>query len=203
MADRGITYSRIVAFLKVLLPLGALGLLSTLFLLSRNFGGEVSSTIPFAKQDLEQRAREQQITAPFFSGRTSDGHLVSFTAETARPDLTDPKKSSATKMDARIDLTDGSHMTLSADEAHVDNHTHLATLSGGVTIISSTGYTIMMDELTTSMREIAAQSKGKVYGQGPAGTFEAGLMTIEPSKDTDEATIFFTNGVKLIYSPAK
>ena len=203
MADHGNTYSRLVAFLKVLLPLGALALLSTLFLLSRNIGGEVTASIPFAKLDLEKRAREQQITAPFFSGRTSDGHLISFNAESAQPDLDDPKKSSALKMDARIDLTDGSRLTLSGDVALVDNRTHLATLSGGVMITSSNGYTIRMDKLTTSMRELAAQSSGKVTGYGPGGTFEAGLMTIESSKETDEATILFTNGVKLIYSPAK
>ncbi|WP_299348956.1 LPS export ABC transporter periplasmic protein LptC [uncultured Shimia sp.] len=201
MADKGITYSRIVAFLKVLLPLVALALLSTLFLLSR--GSSTSDYIPFAQLDLEQRAREQQVTSPFFSGKTSSGHLVRFAAETARPDQQDPEKSSAVDMDARIDLTGGSYITLTSNSAHIDNRTHMAKLLGDVTIVSSNGYTIETAELDAAMRELFAQTPGRVTGSGPAGDFEAGKMIIEAQQDSDEATLFFTNGVKLIYTPTK
>lgn len=203
MVDQGVTYSRVVAFLKVILPLCALALLSTLFLLSRNIGGDVSGEIPFAKVDLEQRAREQQLTAPFFSGKTSDGHLVRFIAERALPDADDPQNSMAQKMDARIDLIDGSRLTLSADKASVDGNTHVATLTGGVLITSSNGYTMRTQELSASMRELDAQSVGKVTGEGPAGDFEAGKMKISQEPDARSATLLFTNGVKLIYTPQK
>lgn len=201
MAEAGVTYSRFVSFLKVILPLSALALLSTLFLISRDIGGSSSNAIPFAKVDLEQRAREQQITAPFFSGRTSAGHLVSFTADTARPDPDDPRRSHASKMEAQINLTDGSSLTFLADQALVDNIDHTATLSGNVVIQSSNGYTLQTNELSANMRELSAQSPGQVTGEGPAGRFEAGQMTISPSEKPDEATLFFTKGVKLIYTP--
>ena len=55
-------YSRMVTFLKVLLPLAALALLSTLFLISR--GINTKATIPFAAHEIEERMRGQQITAP-------------------------------------------------------------------------------------------------------------------------------------------
>ena len=44
-------YSRMVAIFKVLLPLAALAILSTLFLLSRTI--DPTTTIPFADQDFE------------------------------------------------------------------------------------------------------------------------------------------------------
>lgn len=201
MADSGFTYSRLVAFLIVILPLCALGLLSTLFLISRDFGGDLSNSIPFAERELEKRARDQQITAPFFSGKTTGGHLVSFTAKTARPDPNDPAKSSAKEMAARIDLTDGSQLRFSSDLAQVNNHDHTVTLSGKVLIQSSNGYSVQTEELTSAMRELKAESPGLVAGNGPIGRFEAGKMEILPSGSSDEATLLFTNGVKLIYTP--
>ena len=203
MADQGVTYSRIVAFLKVILPLCALALLSTLFLLSRNVGGDSSAAIPFAQVDLEQRAREQQITAPFFSGKTSQGHLVRFTAIRALPDSENQNKSRAEKMDARIDLTDGSRLTFSADNALVNNDAHIATLVGGVLITSSNGFTIRTNELSAAMKELYARSPGRVTGTGPAGDFEAGEMLISQPEGSEDATLLFTKGVKLIYTPVK
>ena len=76
-------YSRTVAYLKVLLPLTALALLSTLFLISR--GIDTEAVIPFAQKDIEERMRGQQLTAPFFSGTTSGGDEIMVTASTARP----------------------------------------------------------------------------------------------------------------------
>lgn len=201
MADHGVTYSRIVAFLKVVLPLSALALLSTLFLISSKISGSSSNAIPFAKVDLEQRAREQQITAPFFSGKTSAGHLVSFTAETAKPDLEDPHKSQADKMDATIDLTDGSQLEFASKKAMINNRTFIATLKGDVVIQSSSGYTLRTEELHTNMRELGAESPSAISGDGPAGVFEAGKMVILPTENPNEVTLYFTNRVKLIYTP--
>ena len=201
MANHGITYSRLVAFLKVVLPLSALALLSTLFLISSKIGRSSSNAIPFAKVDLEQRAREQQITAPFFSGKTSAGHLVSFTAETARPDPEDPLRSQADKMDATIDLTDGSQLEFTSEQALIDNRTFIATLMGDVVIQSSSGYTLRTEELNASMRELGAESPGTIVGNGPAGQFEAGKMEISPTENPNKVTLHFTKGVKLIYTP--
>lgn len=194
------TYSRLVAILKVALPLLALGLLSTLFLVSHRITDSTAS-IPFAELDLAQRAREQQITAPFFSGRTTAGHLVAFAAESARPDPDDPARSSATKMDARIDFSDGSQITIASETATIDNSTHTATLEGGVLIISSAGYDIRTRVMIAHMREGRLITPEKVSGTGPGGTFEAGRMEVH-SNDTDgETTLFFSDGVKLIYAP--
>lgn len=201
MAESGLTYSRFVAFLKVILPLSALALLSTLFLISRNIGGTSTDAIPFAQIDLEERARRQQVTAPFFSGKTSSGHLVSFTAEQALPDAEDPRKSHAEQMDARVDLMDGSHLTITSDHAEVDNRHHTTVLQGNVVITSSNGFTMRTSELSASMRDLEAESTGEVTGDGPAGDFTAGKMQIFPSEKPDEATLFFSQGVKLIYTP--
>ena len=54
------TYSTVVSWAKIILPLVALGLLSTLFLFSRT--PDPNRAIPFAAVDVEELAREQPAT---------------------------------------------------------------------------------------------------------------------------------------------
>ena len=194
------TYSRFITVLKVALPLLALGLLSTMFLVSNRITDSTAS-IPYAKVDLAQRAQEQQITAPFFSGRTSAGHLVAFSAESARPDPDDPNRSSARKMDARIDFVDGSRITISAENAAIDNKSHVATFENGVLIVSSTGYEIRTRQLVAHMREGRLLAPESVTGIAPGGRVEAGKLEVTEDAQTGETTLFFSDGVKLIYEP--
>ena len=72
-------YSKMVGWLKVLLPLIALGILSTLFLLSRVVDPE--AVVPFADKEIQDRLRDQQVTGPVYSGVTADGDQLSFSAE--------------------------------------------------------------------------------------------------------------------------
>ena len=74
-------YSRVVSYLKVALPLAALALLSTLFLISRTINTDPS--IPFADFELENRLRGQQVTAPFFTGTTATGQEITIAATKA------------------------------------------------------------------------------------------------------------------------
>ena len=80
------SHSRAVAYLKVLLPLAALVLLSTLFMISR--GVNTDAVIPFAQKEIEDRMKGQQVTAPFFSGTTMRGDEIMVTAALARPGRT-------------------------------------------------------------------------------------------------------------------
>ena len=63
--------TRIVRWLRVLLPLVALTMLSTMFLFSR--GSDVESRIPYAEVDAQAAARDNRIVAPEYSGVTGDG----------------------------------------------------------------------------------------------------------------------------------
>jgi len=75
------TYSRVVAWAKVLLPLLALALLSTLFLVARTV--DPAQKLPFADIDVDAIAREQRIGAPKFNGVTKEGTAISLSADSA------------------------------------------------------------------------------------------------------------------------
>ena len=188
-----------VAWLKILLPLAALGLLSTLFLLSKNI--DPTTTIPFTTIDLRERAATQQVTAPEFAGATDDGDLISFRAVTARPDPERTSRLYAETLDARIDLSSGSVITFRAAGGVLDELSDRAELAGDVVIESSTGYTVTTDRLISGMREIHAETPGAVEGIGPPGEFSAGRMLITSGEVDDGVQMLFTGGVKLLYVP--
>ena len=199
MAQRGLTYSQVVSFLKVVLPLAALALLSTMFLFAQNI--EPVAVIPFAQIDLEERARQQRITAPYISGKNDRGDLVALTASTAKPD---PEKAGlfhVNKLDARIDLISGARVTFSSESGLIDNTDQRVELTGGVLILTSTGYSIKTKSLVSSFSELSALANGKISASGPPGEFTAGAMQLVPDSTTGDAHFLFTNGVNLVYMP--
>ena len=194
-------YSRLVAWLKILLPLAALGLLSTLFLISR--GGETGDGIPFAEFDLEQRARDQGVTAPSFAGATEAGDLVTFTASSARPDPEDRNRALASHISARIELSEGGEVRFSAKSGTLDQGSDTARLVGGVTVTSSTGYRVLTEDLVTGIETLRAETGGPVEADGPPGRFSAGRMVMRSDPASGHVQLVFTEGVKLVYDPAE
>lgn len=196
---RAFTYSRVVAWLKVLLPLAALALLSTLFLVPRSF--DLEGAIPFAKVELEKRLRDQQITAPYFAGQTDAGDMISLSAETARPDPDAPDSTIAVNVSARIETTDGGVFTVRADQGEADGEFQEVTLEGKVVMTSSTDITVRTETMIFGLEEVRAESGDDIAADTPMGVLTAGRMALRPSDDSDDIYLFFTKGVKLIYTP--
>ena len=188
-------YSRMVAWLKVLLPLMALALLSTLFLLSRNVDPRAS--IPFAEAEIKERVRDQQITGPFFSGSTPEGDQLSFSAGKMSTDQIDGS-TTARDLTAQIDLASGARIVFFADVGSIDLVADTSILSGDVLVTTSSGYRINSDRLISKMTSLNIQSPEKVMALGPLGKLTAGSMQITA---TENAQLILTNGVNLTYDP--
>jgi len=195
-ADR---YTRLVSWLKVLFPLAALALLSTLFLLSRTL--DPDAAIPFADTEVQERLRDQQITGPFFSGTTANGDMISFSAEklTTPPDGSGGNVAQAVR--AEISLATGADIELDAQRATFDVVGDLATLEGGVVVTTSTGYEITTDRIEARLSELGVTSPDAVSATGPIGEITAGQMTLSAGENEGSAQLVFTNRVKLIYTP--
>ncbi len=193
------SYSRMVAWLKVIFPLAALALLSTLFLLSRSI--DPQTQIPFADKEIKERLRDQHVTGPFFTGTTTDGDQISFAAEK----LTTPEGQTGAHeaLDIRVDmdLAGGGHISLSADQASFELAKDRAELTGAVWITTSNGYRLRSDRLVSEMTALNLISPGPVEGEGPAGQLSAGGMTLTAPKSGNSTQLIFTNGVKLVYTP--
>ena len=194
-------YTRMISWLKVLFPLTALGLLSTLFLLSRVIDPEAQ--IPFADKEIQDRLRDQQVTGPFFSGTSADGDQISFSAEK----LTTPQgqigANEALDVRAEVDLAGGAKITLTADRARFDIIQNTAELAGSVIISTSTGYSLTSDLFIAEMTSLNLESPGQIEGSSPGGHLTAGAMTLLKPEDGGSAQLIFTNQVKLVYTPTK
>ena len=71
--------SRLIAWLRVLLPLAALAILSTLFLLGRT--PDPDDALPYAEVDAEDMVRDPRMTRPEFAGVSKSGAEVTVTAD--------------------------------------------------------------------------------------------------------------------------
>lgn len=193
-------HSRLVAGLKVLLPLTALGLLSTVFLLSRS-ASEAPDLTFF--EDASEIPERDAVSKPYYTGSTPEGHAVSVTAESARPQPEDPAGVLADALSAAFRLTDGTQITLVADSATVNEPADRMALRGGVVIDSSNGYRLETPELQSALRAVHADAPQGVAGTSPIGDLSAGALRIRDGGGEGTVQLFFTNGVKLIYQPAR
>jgi lipopolysaccharide export system protein LptC len=192
-------YSRMVALLKVLLPLAALAILSTLFLVARAMDNEAA--IPFAGKEIQDRLRDQQITGPFFSGTTPDGDRISFSAVTLITLRDRVGTNRAENVLAKLETSQGATFQLQADVVELDMTADNALMSGDVSMVSSTGYRVNTATLTALVSALDVTAPQKVEATGPLGVFTAGNMRIFTPKDTDGMQMIFSNGVKLVYTP--
>lgn len=192
-------YTRWVSWLKVLLPLAALGLLSTLFLLSRVIDPE--TVIPFADKEIQDRLRDQVVTGPIYHGVTADGDEIAFSADTLTMPLGEMGANKVSGVDIVMDLVSGSQITVTSDEGLFDIADDTADLIGDVVITTSTGFRITSARMITMLSRLDVRSPGPVQSVGPPGTLNAGSMVLSTPQTDGPAQLLFTNGVKLVYTP--
>ena len=197
MADWDNRYSRFVALAKVLLPLAALGLLSTLFLFARQPAGD--PTIPFA--DLEGIAREQRLSEPYFAGVADDGTELSLRAQNARPDAEDPRLFQITAPELQAVSPEGARLTVRAGDGTMDTRERVARLGGLVRVETSNGYSMETTALTANLDTGRIASDSALEIIAPFGRLSAGRMVIEAPRGEETAKMIFKDGVRLLYEP--
>ena len=193
------TYSRVMAWLKVILPLIALCLLSTLFLFSR--ARTPATSIPFIDLELQARISEQQITAPYFVGTTENGLSMTLRAESAHPKTDNLSQLIINNMMAEVRAKDETLIIMFAQRGIFDAKANMAQLEGGVSVTSSNGYSLETDALQSSLDRVHIESAADVRGGGPIGSFSAGKMILTSDKEDKTLHLLFTNGVSLTYDP--
>lgn len=191
-------HSRVIAWLKVLLPLAAMGIVAALFLTSRSIDPEAALT--GAGIDVRELARQVRISNPDYSGMTEDGTAVRLSAASARPDPARPGWIGAEDVVALLEAADGTLTTLRGNHAELDRAADRFTLSGAVEVATSTGYRMLTEELTASLTRGELHSDLPVRAEAPYGELTAGSMRLSPGAEAGQVLVF-NGGVKLIYRP--
>jgi lipopolysaccharide export system protein LptC len=193
-------HTRLVGWLKIVLPLLALAILSTLFLVARTVDPE--GAIPYATVDVADRLREPRMVDPTYAGVTADGASLMLMAAEARPDKGAESPGNAKSLTGSLETPDGSRTDLVAALASIDGIGRKITLSGGVDIRTSSGWTVQSESLTAAMDQTEIEAVTPVTAAGPAGTVTANAMrlTQNPS-DPGRYLLVFNGAVKLVYVP--
>lgn len=194
-------HSRVVAWLKVVLPLLALAILSTLFLLSK--GRVPEDLIPYADVDVEDLLREPRLTGAAWAGMTADGAAVTLSAAEATPGT--PGSAEAGRMtglSALVETPDGVSTDLTASTAILDEAAGRVLMEGGVTVRVSTGYSLRFPAAEMQLDRTRLAVAGAIAATGPMGQITAGAFEMVPSDERPGRYVMhFTGGVRLLYQP--
>lgn len=192
-------HSRLVAWMRIILPLAALSLLSTLFLISETV--DPSQSLPTMSVDLAARAENQGATNTTFAGVTRRGDEVAVTTATARPNRSNPQLIEALDVVAQFNLVSGTVLDVVSDSGALDHGNLTAMLEGNVNLVTTTGFDLTTARLDAQLDTLYAETPGAVSGKGPPGTLVAGRMILSQNPETEAAYLRFTDGVKLVYKP--
>ena len=189
-------YSQFVSWAKVVLPLSAIVLLSTLFLIARNVGE--TSQIPYA--DIEEIARQPRLSAPKMVGMSETGGTYTIEADVARQDPDTDNGLIAEAIVVNMTTIDGIQTTVSAGIGKLDSNAKVVTLDNLARVTTSDGYLMETRGLVTSLTDGSLETTDPLEVRAPYGSLTAGRLTITPDSDEPQL-IVFNNGVRLIYQP--
>lgn len=179
--------------MKIILPLVAIAVLSTLFL----FAGRPDPEDALIVSDINvtELANEQRLGRPRFAGLLEGGQALRFTAERASPLADSTDLFTAETVAVRVTLAPGLEALIDAGGALVDMNAQTAELSGGVVIRRTDGLRLQTQTLALGLASLSATS-GAVEVLGPGLTLDAAAMEV-----MGDAQIRFTGGVRMLYEP--
>ncbi|MCC7319981.1 MAG: hypothetical protein IT542_03285 [Rubellimicrobium sp.] len=187
----GDRYSRIVAWAKILLPLGALGLLATLFLFAR--APVPDGPIPFA--EIEDIARDPRIGAPAMAAVTPEGAAVTFGADSIRPVADRPDAFVIEGLHIGITVPGGETLRIIAASGDFDGRTGRVALDGLARIESTAGYRMETNGLDADLVSGRVETRGPLAVRAPFGELDAGRLRIAEGG----TVMVFNGGVRLLY----
>ena len=191
------TYSRFVSWAKVVLPLLALALLSTLFIFARGIGGD--GEIPYAK--IEEIARQPRLSEPEFSGVTTTGATYAISADVARPGTEQPDDFAVEKIAMTIDTAAGLNIEITAGLGEFETQTNQIELSQLARVATSNGYLMETRGLIADVANGTVVSTAPLEIRSPMGQLTAGRLHIDTGNPDHQ--MVFNEGVRLVYEPAK
>jgi lipopolysaccharide export system protein LptC len=190
-------YSALVAWLKTLLPIVALGLLSTIFLFSGIV--DVTQSLPYTEHNIAEIVREQRITRPYFTGIASNGTEIALSAAYASPQIENAHILEITDLSVVLRSTSDRMVQVTAGRGALDSATQTAQISTNVHIAALPDFWVTTQALDMNLNQGVVSAKGGFQGVTSLGAITAGEMHLQMTADDQQ--IVFLNDVRLVYSP--
>lgn len=190
--------------LRLGLPLSALVLLMTVFLVSRAV--DPNSAPGVAGLDPEEMTREPRIATARFAGVTDDGTALTISAGSVRSQTaavgTAPLQLTFTSPEGALRFPDASSASFDAASAILDETAGVLTAQGPAMLENSDGYVLELGALTATLDQTRLTGTGGVDGLAPAGTIRADTLELTRSGGPlGGYRLAFTGNVRLLYTP--
>lgn len=190
--------------MRLVLPLGALVLLSTIFLFSRSIDPDLA--VQQADLDIAELTREPRIGTARIAGVTSEDTALTIDAVSIRAssDLQarEPLRLVLDQPHGTLAFTSGRDARFRAETGRLDQEMNQLVMRGDVRLETSDGYDARMQELTTALDRTDVQGHGGVSGTGPPGDISAETVTLTPAPgDASGYLLAFRGNVRLLYQP--
>jgi lipopolysaccharide export system protein LptC len=190
-------YSRIIEFLRYLLPALALSLIALVAVWPQLMGGAGGLIVPiFANGEIDG-ADVMLMHNPRYVGRTKDDKPYELTAASA---YTDPKQPNRVKLDrpAGALTSDGPRdLNLIARSGLYDRAAAKLDLIHGVELTTSDGYRFDTERARINLKDGGVIGEHPIQGSGPTGTLSADRFEIRDKGDL----LHFEGRVKVILPP--
>jgi len=197
-------YSRVVRILKIALPLVAVALLSTIFLVQEE--DSFDGGLVFSSADLETLGDGLTVNNPRLAGTTRDGTAYVLSAETAVPDETGVSIVEFTALNSVMRYSGGQVIELHASNAVAVVNERILNLKDGINLRTSAGYVASTMSATADLDAGTLITNSPVTANGPNGQIKSGRMVIRSAIDangmrTDTPEIIFDQRVDLVFVP--
>ncbi len=196
MAGRRNPYSRMVAWLKILLPLIALGVLGTVFL----FNGKDRSSVglTFSRADIDSLEKGSFIKNPQVNGVTRKGEPFRLLADEIRPMDDGTNLVLITNMRTEFRFNSGAWAKVTSPSALMDVAAQTVWFEHGGRMETSDGNVATVDTLHLLMASGELQGTG-IVADGPLGRVSAENFRIESNGD-EKRVLWFQNNVMMRYN---
>lgn len=189
-------YTRVVSTLKIVLPLVALGVLSTVFLITADDGFDPVFT--FSEADFEALEEGNGLTSPRVSGKTDNGEVFNLTADRVEPQSGNIQILIATNMVARIASESGKSVEITSEIALMDLTENMLHLSLGGQLATSDGYFAQIDSMLANLKtgEITGEM---IRADGEIGDISADnfRIIVDSTDNAENQVLWFENNVKV------
>lgn len=192
---QGATYSQIITFSKLVLPLAALLVLSLMFLFSGR--PDPNQALPLAARNADSELGQQGMTNPRFTMVTGSGRQLELIASSTEPIDPDANQILATNVTAEITRLAGGRDQITADQALWNSQTTDTRLTGNIVATSPEGYRLDTEELSINAASGDIIAPVAVLITSDGIRLEAGQMAI--TGPSDHQVVHFQGGVRLLY----
>lgn len=192
----GRTYTRIVRWMRLLLPLIALCVVGVLIAWPRM----EEAMAPVAREAAAvPAAARNEVLNPRYESLDNSGQPFVITADRAVQSLKDPDLVLLDRPAASLTLGNGRVLSGRAENGTYRQAEEQLWLEGDVRLSQDDGYEMTMEKLLISLKTQQAWSDRPVSGQGPAGTLAASGVQL----DNGNGKLIFTGPARLVLTGIK